>query len=520
MKHCIPHHLIIRCLAVLLITAIFGGCAMVGPDYQRPEAPVADDWRSRETDLFEPEPEAQLTWWELFDDPVLNELIQTAYEQNLTLRQAGLRVLEARAQLGIATGSLYPQVQDFSGDYFWVDPAQPPGASSFNSASVGFDAAWELDFWGKFRRGVESADANLLASIAGYDDFLLTLTADVARTYILIRTLDERIDIAEKNVELQTRTLKIVQTQFDVGVVTELDVQQAKTLLHSTESTIPQLALSRDQARHALAVLLGIPPEEIDTILAKPGNLPKIPETVAVGMPADLLRRRPDIRQAELQAVSQSARIGIARSEMLPSFTLFGTLGWSASDAGTGNFGDPAFNASFGPAFTWPVFNYGRLRNRVRVEDARFEAALTSYQNAVLNAAREVEDAMSAFVRTGVREEILEKAVNAAERSTSLAMIQYREGRVDYQRVLDATRSLAVQQDSYIQTVGDNATSVIALYKALGGGWEIRLGKPFVPESLQEQMQERTNWGNMLEVNTDAPPEKPEGDKYWRRPDW
>jgi len=502
---------------VCVISFLISACAMVGPDFETPEAPIADAYLQREDDAISGAPADTEDWWEVFEDPILDHLVRMAYDQNLSLRIAGLRVLEARAQLGIAAGSLYPQQQEINAEAAW---ATQEGPGAFSAYSAGFDVAWELDFWGKFRRGIQSANANLLASIAGYDDVLVTLTAEVARSYILIRTLEERIHIAQQNVELQKRSLQMVEARFKFGAVTELDVQQAKTLLHSTEALVPQLLLSLNQTRHALAILLGLPPEDLSHILGDSGSLPTIPAQVAVGMPAELLRRRPDIRRAELQAAAQGARIGIARGEMLPSFSLFGTLGWSGTNAANASLADPAFSAAAGPAFKWPIFNYGRLRNRVRVGDARFEQAMTGYQNSVLNAAREVEDAMTGFFRSAQEADALKNSVDAAKRSTEISMLQYKEGLADYTRVLDSTRSLAAQWDRYTQTRGDIAINLIGLYKALGGGWELSRGKDFVPIDVREKMEQRTNWGNLLEIsNGDQLPTVPENG-FWRKPSW
>jgi len=503
--------------SVWLIGIVMTGCAMVGPDFETPEAPVADAYLQREDDAISEEPADTEAWWEVFEDPILNHLVRMAYDQNLSLRIAGLRVLEARAQLGIAAGRLYPQQQEINAEYAW---ATREGPGAFSSYSAGFDVAWELDFWGKFRRGIQSADANLLARIASYNDVLVTLTAEVARSYILIRALEERIRVARKNVELQERSLQMVEARFKFGAVTELDVQQAKTLLYSTQALVPQLQLSLNQTRHALAILLGLPPEDIAPLLGDPGSLPNIPTQVAVGMPAELLRRRPDIRQAELLAASQGARIGIARAEMLPSFSLFGNLGWSGTDAANASLTDPSFGRAAGPAFSWPIFNYGRLRNQVRVEDARFEQALIGYQNTVLNAAREVEDAMTGFFRSRQEADNLEKSVEAAKRSTEISMLQYKEGLADYNRVLDSNRSLAAQWDRYLQTQGNVAINLIALYKALGGGWELSRGQDFVPVDVRNKMEQRTNWGNLLEISNEAQlPEVPEKG-LWRNPSW
>lgn len=485
-----------------------GGCTMLGPDFQTPEAQIPETWSEQDDGLFQkPSTDESIAWWTQFNDPVLDKLVQTAYEQNLSLRSAGIRIMEARAQLGLVKGNLYPQSQNANGDLFTIGTTGPSDNRYYNVSSVGFDAAWEMDFWGKFRRGIESADANYLATIADYDDVLVSLTAEVAKTYVNICTQEERIRLAKKNSKIQQDGLQLVQYQFDAGTVTELDVLQAKSLLTSTQSTIPNLLATLFTYKHALAVLLGMLPDDIQNILDTTDTIPTIESDIAVGIPAELLRRRPDIRRAEMQAAAQSAQIGIARTELFPSFTLFGSLGWSATDIGDNGLGDifdsNSFSYSFGPAFKWNLFNYGRLKNQVRIQDARFQQLLTSYQNTVLSAAREVEDGMTGYVYAKQEAVYLLQAIASSQRSMELAILQYEEGFVDYQRVLDSTRSMTQKQDQYAQLQGKIVTNVIALYKALGGGWEIKEGKAYLPQETKEQMEKRTDWGNLL--NTPSP---------------
>jgi NodT family efflux transporter outer membrane factor (OMF) lipoprotein len=482
---------------------LLGGCTMLGPDFQTPEVQVPETWSEQDSDLFQkPSKDESITWWTQFNDPVLDELIQVAYQQNLSLRSAGLRIMEARAQLGLVKGNLFPQVQNMQGDLFTIGTAGPAADRYYNAASVGFDAAWEMDFWGKFRRSIESADDNLLASVADYDDVLVSLTAEVARTYVNIRTLQERIDLAQKNGELQQNSLKLVILQFEAGTVTELDVLQAKTLLTTTMAAIPNMQATLSTYTNALAVLLGMLPGEINNYLQPMKKIPELSTKIAIGIPAELLRRRPDIRRAEMQTAAQSAQIGIARTELFPSFTLFGSLGWGVTDRGDSNLGNifdaNSFSYSFGPAFKWNLFNYGRLKNQVRIQDARFQQLITGYQDTVLNAAREVEDAMQSLDYTKKEAKLLEQGVATSKKSTDLSMIQYKEGLADYQRVLDSTRALTQKQDQYAQTKGRIATSIIALYKALGGGWQIRKGKEYLPQEVKETMEKRTDWGNLL----------------------
>ena len=505
------------------ISVFTSGCTMLGPDFQKPEVEFTEHWQEGDNVVIKETETDDRQWWKVFNDPVLDELIRISYEQNLPLQIAGLRILEARAQLGVVTGSLYPQVQELGGDLYTTGFAEPATDRYFNAASLGFDASWEIDFWGKFRRSIQSADANLAATIAGYDDTLVSLTGEVARTYVQIRTLEERIVLAGKNAEIQARVLAIVQVQFDNGTVTELDLQQAKTQLFSTKALIPGFQLSLNQAKHSLSILMGMPSGDLSNLLQGPQIIPAVPAEVVTGIPADLLRRRPDIREAEMQAAAQSEQIGVARAELYPSFSLLGNLSWSATDAGSSDLGDifsaNNFGYSFGPSFNWKIFNYGRLKNQVRVQDARLEQLLTNYQNTVLTAAREVEDAMTGFLNSQIKEKYLKISMQAAQRSLDLSMLQYEEGLIDYNRVLDSTTALTTQQDNYTATRGDVVTYLVAMYKALGGGWQIRIGRDFVPETTRKKMETRTDWGRLFELQSEKPTNDPPTD-FIRKPDW
>ncbi|MBW2688689.1 MAG: efflux transporter outer membrane subunit [Deltaproteobacteria bacterium] len=491
------------CLLLVALAALpFTGC-MLGPDFQTPEAELPESWTEPEGVAFENQSsEENIEWWTQFNDPVLDKLVQTAYQQNLSLRTAGLRILEARARLGLVQGELYPQSQSMSGDLANIATPGPAADRYHNAASVGFDAAWEMDFFGKFRRAIESTDASLQADIANYDDILVSLTAEVARIYINIRTLEVRIQLARDNVKNQKNGLQLVVYQFEAGTVTELDVLQAKTLLSTTQGIIPSLQNSLQQNRNGLSVLLGMPPGDLQGLLDGTEKIPVISSQVAVGIPADLLRRRPDIRKIEMQTAAQSAQVGVALTELYPSFTLFGSLGWNATDAGDNSLGDifggNSYRYSFGPSFKWNLFNYGRLKNQVRIQDARLEQLITTYQNTVLNAAREVEDSMAGLVYAQKEAEYLRQGVASSARSMELSTLQYTEGLADYQRVLDSTRALTQKQDQYAQLQGRIATSTIALYKAFGGGWQIRLGNEALPQVIKEKMEERTDWGDYL----------------------
>jgi NodT family efflux transporter outer membrane factor (OMF) lipoprotein len=479
----------------------------VGPDFVKPEAKVSPDWSQKDNAAINTKSAADSAWWKAFNDPVLDQLIQLAYKQNLSLQIAGLRILEARAQLGYATGQRWPQVQVATGSATAVGISKnsasyiPGFDSQFGNYQVGFDAAWELDFWGKYRRGVQSESAALYGSVADYDDALVSLTAEVARTYAVIRTFEVLVEQARRNLELQTEGLRIADARYRNGATSELDVTQATALLESTRATIPVLEASLQQSRNALCTLLSQPTGTVEAMLTGPKDIPTAPVQVAVSIPAEMLRRRPDIRGAEMFAAAQSERIGIAKSDLYPSFTLLGSVGLQTSSGVSNRSSGSLFDSDsltyvFGPRITWSVFNYGRTKNLVRIEDARFQQLIVNYQNTVLKAAQEVEDGMTGFLNSQLAVESGGKAVAAARKSVDLAFTQYREGATDYERVLDAQRTLLQQENTFAENRSSVATSLIALYKALGGGWELRLEQPIVPEGMQDEMRKRTNWDN------------------------
>lgn len=521
--------------AVLLAVSLLTGCTMVGPDYLRPSTKVAEQWLDASDARIESSPATYREWWKAFDDPVLEGLIQTAYQQNLPLRIAGVRVLQARAALGIAVGEFFPQTQQALGslDYSRISEtaadAPQPGVTSgvglsYTQAQVGVAATWELDFWGKFRRGIESADADLLASIAAYDNVLVALTADVATTYVQIRTLEARLKIARENVEIQKEGLKIARARFEGGVTSERDVQQAVAELKNTESTVFQLETLLRQSKNALCTLLGLPPTRLDSLLSGASGIPRAPLQVAVGIPADLLRRRPDIRSAEYLAAALCARIGMAKADLYPAFSLAGDFGFLATDVGSFQLGDltswKSRTGSVGPSFQWNVFNYGRITNQVRVQDARFQEALVSYQNTVIQAQKEVENALVSFLNTQEQVLAMTDAASAAKQSLDLAMVQYTEGMTDFTTVLTAQQNLLRYQNSLVENQGALPQSLIAIYRAIGGGWEIREGHGFVPTEIRETMEKRTDWGRLLNPAAVEAPAPEAGSLLLRTPDW
>ena len=521
-------------MGTLSATLLLSGCTTLGPDFKRPEAALEKTWLEQEQPVVETVASEYSQWWTVFNDPVLNGLIEKAYQQNLPVQVAGLRILEARAQLGIAIGAQYPQLQQAAGalSRSRISENQPnynPAIdNNFWQANAGFDAAWELDFWGRYRRGVESAAANLGSQVASYDSALVSLSAEVARVYVTIRTQQEALAVAKANAAIQQRGYEIADIRFRAGAVSQLDPAQALTQLRDTQAQIPTLEGSIRQSRNALSILLGMPPQDLSGLLGE-GSIPAPPATVAVGMPADLLRRRPDIRQAELQAAAQSALIGVAESELYPRLSLVGSIGFVSSDTGRSDLGElfkgDSLAYGFGPSFSWPVFNYGRLKNNVRVQDARLEQLLTTYRNTVLEAAREVEDGLAGFLAARHTTEYLHDSVDAAQLAVDLSLIQYREGAVDFQRVLDSQQRLLSAQDAYTRSRGEIVTNLVATYKALGGGWELRAGQGFLPEATEQRMRERTDWGELIPGDNlpaalpDAPPSGT-AQPLFNKPDW
>lgn len=482
---------------------------MAGPDFVKPKVSLNASWSESRDPRLAAGAVVDIPWWRTFDDPTLDELIELAYHQNLSLQIAGLRILEARAQLGLAVGEQYPENPGPIARASAVGLSKHAANSAildryYGEYQVGFDALWEADVWGKARRGVRAADASYLASVADYDGAIVSLSAEVARTYVLIRTFEVLIDQARQNADLQEQGQHIAESRFRNGATSELDVAQATNLLETTRTTIPTLQIGLRQAENALSTLLGRPTGYVQSLLTEPRGIPMPPARVGISVPAEMLRRRPDIRGAELRAIAQCNRIGIAKADLYPRFVLFGSIGTQTSSSGGQPSGSSSFTDLFGPgswaynlggSLFWPILNYPRIVNNVRVEDARFQQSLVDYVNTVLRAAQEVEDGMTGFLRAQDAAVFAQNAVTAAELSVNLALVQYREGAVDYQRVIDTQRTLLDSQDRLTDTRSSAVTNLIALYKALGGGWQVRQDDPVVPEGTQHEMQERTNWG-------------------------
>jgi NodT family efflux transporter outer membrane factor (OMF) lipoprotein len=450
----------------------------VGPNYRKPPASVASEWIDSKSPGVNTASADLAAWWTVFNDPVLNSLVEQAYRQNLDLRTAGTRILAARAQRNIAAGNLFPQLQeafaDVSRNGISGNVANTPAGIDrfFDNNAAGFNLAWEIDFWGRFRRGIESADAELDASIENYDDALVLLVSDVASNYIQIRVFQQRLKYAMENIAIQTELAQQAEERLKGGVGRKIDQGQMRSNLTDTQALKEQLEVGLRLANNRLCVLLGIP---VRDLVPELGNqpLPPLPPEVVVGMPAELLRRRPDLRRAERLVAAQSARIGIATANLYPRFSLLGTLGYEAE-----NFSDlftsKSFIGSIGPNMRWDVLNYGRLVNGIRVEDARFQTAVLDYQNSVLRAGREVEDGIVLYLRAQTQVRYLTESAKEAKIAADEAVLLSKDVKFDLNRAFVTSNFLVQQQDKLAVATGDIAQGLIQVYRALGGGWELR----------------------------------------------
>ncbi|WP_309384737.1 efflux transporter outer membrane subunit [Cerasicoccus frondis] len=480
-----------------------GGC-MVGPDYKQPSAPIEPVWNDEvpaEADIIEPVVPPTIKWWSAaYHDPILDDLVEQALDNNYQLESAALRVLQAQQRLAIAIGNEFPQFQQVSGGV----SRQKSQGTTFNNFNVGFNVGWELDLWGQFRRLVQSAQANVDASIAAYDGVLISVASQVAQNYLLVRIFQQRLIVTRRNLEYQAESLRIARVKADIGAVTELDVDQAEAIYYNTEALISGYEVSLQQLKNNIAILLGKPPGAFDYLLEEPAAVPLPPIEVGLGMPQDLIRRRPDIRVAERSMAAQSELIGVAFSELLPSITIGGGLGTAATD----------FNKLFANSnqtwqlyglFEWNVLNYGRLMSNVRLQDATFQQLVSDYRQTVLNAQAEVENALVAYLKAHQQLQSYTLSSAASQRAVDLSQIQYEQGSIPFNTVISTLQSNLAQQDLLVTSQGSVATNLVQLYLALGGGWEIREGVDpveYLPESTVEAMQERTGiWERLVEAD-------------------
>jgi NodT family efflux transporter outer membrane factor (OMF) lipoprotein len=468
---------------VLFVPLLAVGCSMVGPDYKKPELQTPEDWEARMEKGLEatrPEKNGLSKWWKVFGDPVLTDLEKRAVEGNLDLKTAFSRLRQARINRGIRKGDLYPGLSGSGRMQRQESSESMPSAFSGEEMEYylgQFDASWELDLLGGIRRSVQAAQAELEASRANKNDVLTSLMAEVALNYIEVRTFQHRLAITRENIGIQEKTYKLNRSRYEAGLVDELAVQQSLRTLERTRSQVSSLENGLIAARNRLAVLLGLSPGALAAELTPTKAIPQIPARVAVGIPAEAMRRRPDIRLAERRLAAQTARIGAATAELYPKFHLFGTIGLEALDNSSEFFDASSRFWNIGPGVSWNIFQGGALRLNIDLQTEKQKEAMIAYQSAVLHAREEIEDALTAYVKEQMREESLEKAVAAAQRTEFLARDRYNAGLIDFYNVLDAQRSLLDLEDELTRSQGQVASSLARLYKALGGGWQY-YGRP------------------------------------------
>ncbi len=507
-----------------LTLLLLSGCAKLGPDFRgvtHPPLPKTWSHKNKQASTIE--------WWKTFHDPTLNSLVKQAYTQNLDIKSAGLRIAQSRAALGISQGLVFPQLQALSGQA----SSTRTGLGDVASAGINFDMGWEMDIWGKYARNMESSKAQLYASIASYDNIMVSVISEVARNYINYRTAQERLIYAKRNVVIQERVTKMTEIQFNSGNVSELDMQQARTQLFNTRTSIPAVELSRINARNALALLLATDAATIEGLLQK-GNannftsmskyiaehkgivqikakkkglveinlIPKARLNPYYKIDANLLTKRPDIKVAEYQVHTNSALIGAKMAELYPSISLFGNIGYNTNNSsGSWLNSSNALGVTVGPSFSWNIFNYGRIKNQIRLQDAKFEESLVNYNKTVLSAVADVSNALDGYILTKKQHTENKKAVEATIRAFNISVVQYNDGLVNYQRLLTTVEKLTSTQDRYASIKGNMALNAIALYKALGGGWQISRGKSYISQEMAEKMKGRTDWGHYLDTD-------------------
>ena len=498
---CAGYYLLVGLLAVLASVSgctRFGGSSLidwwqngfkVGPNYGRPAAIIAEDWIEAENVHVRTDPVEDIYWWTRLEDSDLDRLVKIASQQNLTLQTAGLRVLEAKAIRGVAAGMLFPQNQSFGGQYLTTlqslnQGLALPTRSDFNlprnwqNFNGNFGLGWEIDVWGRFRRSLEASTADFEMSVEDYDGILVSLLAEVATNYIELRTYQQRLIYARSNVAAQQGSLRIATVRFEAGETDKLDVTQAESNLESTKALLPELEVGVRHAENAICVLLGMPPQQLDQLIPeRKMPIPIVPSDVTLGTPADLIRRRPDLRAMERAAAAASARIGVVASNLYPSFAIDGTIGLSARNWSS-LWDSSSTGGTFDPRFDWKILNYGRIMNEIAAQDTVFQQHAVEYQQQILMANKEVEDALIAYLKSQEQVKLLLASANSYQESVRLATLKYKAGETDFNQVFLLQSDLTSVQDKLAQAQGSVATSLIGIYRALGSGWQIRLNQP------------------------------------------
>ena len=464
-----PERIFSRIFLPLLLMLAVVGCSAVGPDYKPPTIEMAERWANR-TQALAGQTEALARWWNTLDDPELTELIEEGLQSNLDLRKARSSVRQARLERIVTRSALYPKVDADAGARKKYTKADDGSGDETDSFSAGFDASWEIDLFGGTRRSVEASQADYEASLEALRDVQVSMTAEVALAYIDIRTYQERLRVAQKNIALQEETLDLLKALDEAGNGDALAIVQSSYNLESTKSSLPDIRTGLAESINSLAILTGKAAGTLQARLEVQKPLPRVSMELAVGVPADLLRRRPDIRQAERALAAQTARIGEAQAELYPKLSLSGSIGIEAISADR-LINSPTRSWSIGPSISWPIFRAGSLRNQVKIENEKMEQAFIGYQAAILDATEEVENALVAYVNEQQKRWHLEEGLKAARLAKELSEHLYATGMTDFSDVLDAQRALLNFEDDLSQSDGTVLSNLIRLYKALGGGW-------------------------------------------------
>lgn len=500
---------IITVAAAAGVTFSLQGGLTVGVDYHSPELDTPDAWAASVSDHTRKGSDDLQTWWKGFKDPTLNELIDRTRDANLTLKVAAQSIAEARALRGIARSRLLPTAAA-DGELLRNRASEsllaPSPENPSTLYSAGFDAGWEIDVFGGIRRGIEAAAANIGASMETYRDLLVTLYAETALNYIEYRTLENRIAIAKQNIAAQEDTVQLTEDRFAAELVPKIDVTQAKTNLQGSRGLLPILRTQLTFAKNRIATLTGGYPQSVEKLLARNRPIPVPRKGYSAGLPADLIRSRPDVRAAERRLAAQTARIGIAEADLYPRFALSGDFQLQTVDSST--FWDSASRAySFGPNFRWQVFSGGRIRASIDAQEARTEQALAGYEQSVLVAVEEVETSMAAIANGWDLIATLDLAVESAVETMSLVKDSYTEGLIDFQRVLDAERVRFTTQEAASVAHGQIAKSYVALYKSLGGGSEVKVIPVAAPKTQANSLLSRIG-KRKPKVDTESAPEQ------------
>ncbi|MGV8074463.1 MAG: efflux transporter outer membrane subunit [Syntrophobacteraceae bacterium] len=467
-------HFFLAGILVVMISMGLNGC-MVGPNYQKPKPPVPVQFSEvLEGTATTDKPQLELArWWTIFEDQELNSLVDRAVQTNKNLKLAEARIREARAQRSFVAAGAYPEVNT-SAQYALTD--QLGKDKQEHLFQVGFDSSWELDLFGRVQRSVEAATAQIQATEESRRDVLVTLLSELARNYIETRGGQLRLAIAKQNIDAQRQTVELTRARFEAGLGSELAVAQAKAQLAATESQVPVLETSIKLAIHRIGVLLGQEPGLLVEELSKEAPLPSSPPDVPVGLPSDLLRRRPDVRQAERELAASTAEIGVATADLFPRISLTGIVNWQGGSASDLVTPENRF-LSIGPTISWPVFDAGRIRANINVRNAKQEQSLVRYEQSVLRALEDVENALVAYSKELVRRKSLVESVEANLRAFDISHELYSKGLIDFLNVLISQRALFLAQDELALSSQGVSTNLVALFKALGGGWEVAPGE-------------------------------------------